>query len=368
VAAPGAAAAAAGVAGDDDSNGIPGSRVRERRRSSDHLLRDPAMNTPLIRLPLLGLIGSLLLLGCTGGHQAENKQQPDARAQEAGREAAQPATAFKAPDEAATALAAALRANDTPRVLAILGPGGQDIISSGDDVADQERRQKFLSLYDQKHTLAGESPDRRTLVVGNDDWPLPIPIVKQGEGWRFDSEAAKEEILNRRIGENELSAIQVCKAIGDAQRDFALRDPDGDGLEVYAPKFFSDPGKRNGLYYPTAEGEEPSPLGELVAEASAEGYKHLEPGPTPYHGYFYRLLTAQGPHAPNGAVDYLVNGRMALGFAVVAWPAEYGNSGVMTFIMGPDGVVYQQNLGEETAKLASEMKAFDPDEDWKKVE
>jgi hypothetical protein len=328
------------------------------------------MNTPLIRLPLLGLTTALLLLGCAGGHESANHgKQPEAKQQEAAPDAGQQAaTPFKSPDDAVNALATALRANDTAKLLAILGPGGQDILSSGDDVADEQRRLKFLGLYDQKHALTDEGADHKTLVVGNDDWPLPIPLVKQGDEWRFDSQAAKEEILNRRIGQNELSAIQVCKAIGDAQREFALRDPDGDGLEVYAQKFFSDPGKRNGLYYPTAQGEEPSPLGELVADASAEGYKHIEAGPSPYHGYFYRLLTAQGPHAPDGAVDYLVNGKMALGFAVVAWPADYGNSGIMTFIMGPDGVVYQQNLGEETAQIASEMKEFDPGEDWSKVE
>ena len=328
------------------------------------------MNTPLIRMPLLGLVAALLLPGCTGGgHEAADTQAGAKQPREVRqRGAAQSATTFKSADEAVEALATALRANDMSTLLAILGPGGQDVLSSGDDVADEQRRQKFLALYDQKHAVTDQGPHRKTLEVGNDDWPLPVPIVKQGDGWRFDAAAGKEEILNRRIGQNELSAIQVCKAIGDAEREFALRDPDGDGLEVYTQKFFSDPGKRNGLYFPTAQGEEPSPLGELAAAAAGEGYKHVESGPRPYHGYFYRILTAQGPQAPDGAVDYLVNGKMALGFAVVAWPADYGNSGVMTFIMGPDGVVYQQNLGEETAKIASEMKAFDPDEDWKKVE
>jgi hypothetical protein len=178
----------------------------------------------------------------------------------------------------------------------------------------------------------------------------------------------QEEILNRRIGANELAAIKVCEAIGDAQRDYALLDPDGNGLHEYAQQFASDPGKKNGLYWPTAEGEKPSPLGEFAASAAAEGYRRKEEGPTPYHGYYYRILKAQGPHAPNGELDFVVNGRMELGFAVVAYPSDYGNSGIMTFIMGVDGVVYQKDLGEETAKIAKEMKVFDPDASWTKAE
>jgi hypothetical protein len=184
----------------------------------------------------------------------------------------------------------------------------------------------------------------------------------------FDSELGKEEILNRRIGENELSAIQVCRAIGDAQHEFALRNQGAGGLRGYARQFASDPGKRNGLYWPTAEGEEPSPLGELMARASAEGYKREADGPTPYHGYCYRILQAQGPHAPDGALHYVVNDEMALGFALVAYPADYGNSGIMTFIMGSDGVVYQKDLGDQTETLARDMKEFDPGEGWAKVE
>jgi hypothetical protein len=323
-------------------------------------LRNAARPT-LIALAVLCLTAPLLFPGCAGKHdeqQAEKTPAPQTSQ----------AQVFPSPDDAVRALTTAVRESDTPKLLAIMGPGGQDIISSGDDVADRQRAQKFLALYDQKHALTDEGNGRKTLVVGNDDWPFPVPLVKQGAAWRFDSEAGREEILNRRIGQNELSAIQVCKAIADAQREFALRDPDGDGLEVYAQKFFSDPGKRNGLYFPTAEGEEPSPLGKLVADATTEGYQHLESGPTPYHGYYYRMLFAQGPNAPDGAVDYLVNGKMALGFAVVAWPAEYGNSGIMTFIMGTDGVVYQQNLGDDTEKLAAEIKSFDPGEGWTKVE
>jgi hypothetical protein len=249
-----------------------------------------------------------------------------------------------------------------------MGPEGEQIVSSGDEVNDRQRRQKFLELYDQHHELVSEDPDRRTLVVGDSDWPFPIPIVKQGNKWVFDAAAGREEILNRRIGENELSAVQVCKAIADAEHEYAVRDPDRDGIQEYARKFASDPGKRNGLYWKTSAGEEPSPLGELAAEASAEGYTRKTEGPTPYHGYFYRILESQGPGAPNGAIDYVVNGKMILGFAVVAWPAEYGSAGITSFIMGPDGVVYQRDLGDDTENIAKSMKSFDPGKGWVKVE
>jgi len=278
------------------------------------------------------------------------------------------AKTFGSPQEAVDSLTRILRTGDSNQLLAVVGPDGEEIISSGDEVSDQVRRAKFLSLYDQKHSLVKNGPNSVTLVVGNDDWPLPVPIVMRNGSWVFDSEAGKEEILNRRIGENELSAIQVCKAIGDAEREYALKNPDADGLHEYARQFFSDPDKHNGLYWPTAEGEEPSPLGELAAQASAEGYKRRAEGPTPYHGYCYRILEAQGPSAPDGALNYVVNGKMTLGFALVAYPAEYNNSGIMTFIMRFDGIVYQKDLGDQTEALAREMKEFDPGEGWTKVE
>ncbi|MGE5608067.1 MAG: DUF2950 domain-containing protein [Bacillota bacterium] len=275
---------------------------------------------------------------------------------------------FQSPDDAVQALTNAFRADDTNQLMTIVGSDGRDIVSSGDETADRQRRQKFLTLYDQKHSLVNDGPDKVTLVIGNSDWPFPVPMTREAKGWVFDSEAGREEILNRRIGENELSAIQVCKAIADAQREYALRDPDGDGVHEYAQKFASDPDKRNGLYWPTAPGEEPSPLGALAAHAAAEGYARKEQGPTPYHGYYYRILRAQGPHAPNGELSYMVNGKMILGFAVVAYPADYDNSGIMTFIMGPDGVVYQKDLGEKTAEVAGTMQTFDPDKRWRTVE
>ena len=206
------------------------------------------------------------------------------------------------------------------------------------------------------------------VVIGNDDWPFPIPLAKKGDAWFFDTDRGREEILNRRIGENELDTIQTMLAIVDAQREYALMDRDSDRLLEYAEKFMSDPDKHNGLYWKTAEGEEPSPLGELAAEARAEGYKKRDPKdkPIPYHGYYYHMMMKQGSNATGGAYDYVVKGSMIGGFAVVAYPAQYGNSGIMTFIVNYDGVVYQKDLGKNTNEIAKDMKIFDPDKTWKK--
>jgi hypothetical protein len=194
--------------------------------------------------------------------------------------------------------------------------------------------------------------------------------VKKGQKWFFDTKAAKEEILNRRIGKNELYTIKFCEAFVDAQMEYALKDTDGDGLFEYEEKFWSDPGKKNGLYWETKEGEEPSPLGPLAAEAYSEKYmkQRSSSQPSPYHGYYFRILKAQGKNAPGGAYDYVVNGNMIGGFALVAYPAQYGNSGIMTFIVNQAGVVYQKNLGKDTAQIAQTIKLFDPDKTWKKVE
>ena len=208
------------------------------------------------------------------------------------------------------------------------------------------------------------------LIIGRNDWPFPIPIIKQGQQWIFDTASGKEEILDRRIGRNELYTIQVMLAVVDAQREYAMKDRDGDGLLEYAQKFMSDPDKKNGLYWPAKEGEDPSPLGLLAAKAKREGYsKAQDPEePQPYHGYFYRILTSQGPNAAGGAFDYIVKGKMIGGFAVVAYPADYGNSGVMTFIVNHDDVVYQKDLGEDTEKEAQAIKLFDPDKTWTKAQ
>jgi Protein of unknown function (DUF2950) len=279
------------------------------------------------------------------------------------------ATTYDSAGAAVESLIAALRSGDTKQLASALGPGGGEIVSSGDEVADRQHIERFLRAYDVKHALA-PSDDGMTLTVGEKDWPFPVPLVEEGGRWRFDGEAGRDEILARRIGENELSAIQVCLAVVDAEREYARRRPEGGDLPVYAPKLLSDPGKRNGLYWQVKDGEEPSPMGPLVAEAEAEGYsqgRKTAGSPAPYHGYRYRLLTAQGPHAEGGAMDYLVNGKLLAGFALVAYPAEYENSGIMTFIVNEDGVVYQRDLGRGTEKAAKEMKTFDPAPGWEKT-
>ena len=276
---------------------------------------------------------------------------------------------FASAEEAVKAFAAAMRSHDDKELLAIFGTAAKELISSGDPVSDKQRKERFVSSYDLKNSL-GKEGDKMVLIVGEQDWPFPIPLVKKGDQWIFDTKAGKEEILNRRIGENELSTVQTLLAVVDAQREYAMNDRDNDGILEYAEKFRSDPGKKNGLYWETKEGEEPSPLGPLVAQAREAGYEKKQSGgkPSPYYGYYFRILKAQGKDAPGGSYDYVVKGKMIGGFAVVAYPAKYGNSGVMTFIVNHDGVVYEKNIGKNTGKIAKAMKKYDPDKTWKKAE
>jgi len=273
---------------------------------------------------------------------------------------------FESLDDAVSALVGAVRAGDRKAMLAIFGPEGQGLVWSGDEVSDRHARERFVAAYDDKHRLdAGGG--KVVLVVGADDFPFPIPIVPDGPSWRFDTAAGREELINRRIGQNELSTIQVCGAYVDAQREYYASDPDGDALLQYAQKFASSPGKRDGLYFETKAGEPPSPLGPFVARAREEGYAKGSVAPGAYWGYYYRILTAQGKDAPGGAYDYLAHGRMIGGFALVAHPARYGVSGVMTFIVNQDGVVYQKDLGPNSAAIARAMKEFNPDSTWTKI-
>lgn len=277
---------------------------------------------------------------------------------------------FQSPEEASKALFDAAKAGDTKEMLGIFGPSGKEVVSSGDEVADKAARERFVASYEAMNKLEKETDKKLTLVVGKDDWPFPVPIVKKGEAWVFDTMAGKDELLNRRIGRNELNTIQTCLAIVDAEREYAMKDRDSNNLLEYAQKFRSTPGKKDGLYWPAKEGEEQSPLGDLAAKAVKEGYLHTKQGqrPQPYHGYYFRILKAQGKNALGGAYDYVVNGKMIGGFALVAYPAEYGASGIMTFIVNHDGVVYEKNLGKETEKIATTMTKFDPDKTWKKLE
>jgi hypothetical protein len=277
---------------------------------------------------------------------------------------------FKSPEEAVNALVGAVKGNDTKELLAILGPEGKELIFSGDQVADRAGRDRFVKAYEEMNKLVSENDKRVILHVGNEEWPFPLPVVKKGENWFFDTKAGKEEILNRRIGRNELNAIQVCQAYVDAQREYIMEDRDENKLLEYAHKFMSDKGQKNGLYWEAKEGEEQSPLGPLIAKAAGEGYTGKRPvgRRDPYHGYYYRILKSQGKNAPGGEYDYVVNGKMIGGFALVAYPDQYGKSGIMTFIVNQEGVVYQKDLGKETEKIATAMKKFDPDKTWKKVE
>lgn len=275
--------------------------------------------------------------------------------------------AFKTPDEAASALVGAAKADDMKALVTVLGPDGEDILSSGDEVADAATRQKFVAAYDAKHQITMEGDNKAVLVVGQDDFPLPIPLVRKNGLWRFDSAAGREEILYRRIGENELDAIQASLAYVDAQNEYAEKDRTGAGANTYAQRIVSQPGKKDGLYWPTSQGEEESPLGELVAQAATQGYRVGE-GRAPFHGYYFKVLTKQGPAAEGGELDYIVRGKMIGGFGLVAYPAEYRNSGVMTFIVNHAGTVYQKDLGPRTAQIAERMTAFNPDRTWKKVD
>jgi len=238
-----------------------------------------------------------------------------------------------------------------------------------DPVADQARREEFVRIYEEKSRLEQQGAEKVVLYLGNEDWPFPIPIAKTEGSWRFDSNEGREEILARRIGRNELNFIQVCQAYVDAQREYALKDWDGDGLLAYAQKFASDPGKKDGLYWDTKQGEDQSPFGPLVATAQERGYAGIKPSgnPVPYYGYDYRILEAQGQNATGGAYDYVVKGKMVGGFALLAYPANYGASGIMSFIVNHDGVVFQKDLGENTEDMALAIDLFDQEGTWKKV-
>ena len=274
---------------------------------------------------------------------------------------------FQSPDAAVKALMDATRAHDVKALVALFGPGSEDLISSGDDVNDAWGRNMFVKAYDEAHRLEKAGDKKRILYVGKDDWPMPVPIVKAGKRWHFQTEEGRQEILSRRVGKNELDAIQTCLAIVDAQKEYAVLDRDTDQLLEYAQKFESEKGKSDGLYWETAPGEPLSPLGPLVASAAAEGYGKAAQL-SPYHGYLYKIITAQGENANGGAYSYMVNGSMIGGFAIVAYPALYRASGVKTFTVNHEGIVYEKDLGPETAQLAAAITVFDPDKSWKKVE
>ena len=305
-------------------------------------------------ITLLGLTG----LGLTG-----------ALAQEEARPTPPLQRTFATPEAAVETLVSTLRTGQGGgRVLAILGAGSANLISSGDPVADREARDRFLAAFDERHEILRPAQGQARLVIGPDSWEFPFPLRQEGRTWRFDSRAGAQELVDRRIGRNELNTVQVLMAIVEAQREYAAAQPRSQGIPAFARRILSTPGQRDGLYWEAAPGQPESPLGPLVAEASP-GYSRT-PGtsPQPYHGYYFRIVEGQGPSAPGGATEYVLNGRMVGGFGVIAWPARYNVSGIMTFIVSHHGVVYQANLGPNTDALARGIRVYDPGPDWQPVE
>ena len=275
---------------------------------------------------------------------------------------------FNSPNEALSALVAAAQNNDTNAIHLIFGPAGQELVSP-DVVQATEAFKMFVQRLKEKAQLISNSDSNATLELGADGWPFPIPLVKEGGQWHFDAAAGKDEVFARRIGANEMGALDVCRAYVEAQREYASQDRIGDGVLAYAQFLRSTPGTHDGLFWPANQpGEELSPLGPLIAQARVEGYRHtakmLNDEQAPYHGYYFKILTRQGKHAPGGKFKYIINGRMIAGFALVAWPAEWGNTGVMTFLVNQQGKVYQKNLGPQTVKIAKAMPIYDPDDTW----
>jgi len=308
------------------------------------------MRATLTRFRVTALACAVLVVAGCGGHGNDGKH-----------------ARFDSPQAAVDAFVAALQKNDQKELGRLLGPGIEGLLSSGDPVQDQADRERFLAAYANKHSLQAEGEDSQVLVVGDNDWPFPIPLVEHKGKWHLDGNAGADELVYRRVGRNELGAIAVSRGFVAAQQEYASQGHDGDPAGIYALKLISDEGTQNGLYWPVADGETPSPAGPFVASAAAEGYRRSDTGPTPYHGYYYRMLYAQGPNAAGGAKDYFKGGVLTEGFALVAWPAEYGVSGVQTFIVNQDGTVFQKDLGEDTATAADAILLFDPDSSWKAV-
>jgi hypothetical protein len=275
---------------------------------------------------------------------------------------------FETPDAAAMALIEAADTEGADALHSVLGDGLEDLVS-GDPVADAGDRRSFVTLAREAAGIEGETDDSALLVIGPDDWPFPIPLARDAGGWYFDTAAGVEELLDRRIGLNELSAIATARAFVDAQLEYAAADPDGDGTHAYAGRFWSSEGKRDGLYWPSAPGEPESPMGPLVAEAVGEGYsiRDDDGGARPYHGYLFRLLDAQGAHAPGGTRSYVTDAGLTGGFGLLAWPASYGNSGIMSFVVNQRGIVYEADLGEDTDATAAAIDSYDPGDGWEPV-
>jgi hypothetical protein len=285
-----------------------------------------------------------------------------------GEGASTEAQSFATPELAIEALVKAAKARDLAAVVALFGPGGQELVDTSDPATGRRNRQVFLAALAEGHRLEDETPDRKKLVLGNEAWPFPVPLVRGPKGWSFDAAAGSEEVLNRRIGRNELGTIRILHEYVAAQRAYAVIGHDGRRAGLYARRFASSPGTHDGLYWPARKGEPRSPLGVLVAKASAEGYKRA-PGeaPTPLFGYYFRILESQGKAAKGGAREYVTGDEMSGGFALVAWPVHYGASGIMSFLISQDDIAYEKDLGEETSEAVAQIVRFDPDESWHPV-
>jgi hypothetical protein len=274
---------------------------------------------------------------------------------------------FDSPGKAVQAMVLAIQAGDTNELMQILGPQGREVLFSGDPVADKSNREQVVQKYQEMRRLVVEPDKSVTLYLGAENWPFPIPLVSKKGAWYFDTAAGKQEILFRRIGRNESETIDTLQSLVDAQKEYESQPRDG-SVQQFAQKFLSDEGRHNGLYWKSAPGQPLSPIGPLIADATKEGYKKKANGPTPFHGYIYGFLLRQGKDAPGGAMDYMAKGKLTRGFAFVAYPAEYRNSGVMTFIVGQDGRVYQKDLGPRTASIAAAMTEYNPDKSWRPAE
>jgi hypothetical protein len=276
---------------------------------------------------------------------------------------------FATANQAVSALIETVKANDLSGLVALLGPEAQDLVDTSDAATGRRNREVFAAAIAEGWQLGDAGPDRKELVLGNEAWPFPVPLVKGVTGWSFDAAAGREEILNRRIGRNELAVVRLLQNYVAAQRAYGTRGHDGKSAGLYARRFGSEPGKQNGLYWPAGRGEPRSPLGVLIAQASEEGYRRRDgEGPSPFHGYYFRILEGHGKAAKGGAADYVVDGEMSGGFALVAWPVHYDASGVMTFIVNHDGVAYEQDLGPDTAALVKGITRYDPDASWRPVQ
>lgn len=271
---------------------------------------------------------------------------------------------FASPEQAGEALSAAWHHDSKKELLQIFGSAGWKLVDSGDPVAEQQARSRLAGAYDALHRIEYADYQTATLILGTDEFPYPVPLLKQGDAWSFDAKSGEQEILDRRVGRNELYAIEVCRTVVDAQREYAAQDAGGNGAHEYAARILSNQGSHDGLYWNVTTGQPESPLGPLVADAESEGYSAHGNKHTPYHGYYYRLLTKQGDDAPGGASDYYVNGHLTRGFALIAFPAKYGDSGIMTFMVNQDGIVFEKNLGPHTVTLARRITEYNPDQTW----